>query len=298
MDYIVFNKAAQYIRTTYLSMRIKNYLVILSFGLLAACGNGNNGGNNNDSTGNNSTVDNANPAPPAITYSVVKSYPHDTTSYTEGLFWLNNALYESTGNYGESQLRINDLATGKANKMVKLGKQFFGEGISMINSKIYQLTYKEKKVFVYDSATLKKIKEYEWTTGEGWGMTHNDSELIISNGSSNLYFVDPETFKVKRIVGVTNNYGPVTYINELEYVNGVVYANIWQTNTIIKIDLQSGRVTGTLDMSGLLDKNGTPRPDEFYQDGNVLNGIAWDAAKGVFYITGKDWPAVFEIRLN
>jgi len=277
-------------------MRINNYLVILSFGLLAGCGGGNNGANSNDSTGNN-PVDNSNPAPPALTYSVVKSYPHDTTSYTEGLFWLNNTLYESTGNYGESQLRINDLATGKARKMIKLGKEYFGEGISMINNKIYQLTYKEKKVFVYDSA-FKKIKEFEWTTGEGWGMTRNDSELIISNGSSNLYFVDPETFRVKRNLGVSNNYGPVTNINELEYVNGVVYANIWQTNTIVKIDLQSGRVTGTLDMAGLLDKNGTPKPDGFYQDGNVLNGIAWDAAKGVFYITGKDWPAVFEVRLN
>lgn len=276
-------------------MRINNYLVILCFGVLAACG-GNNGANGNDSTGG-TAVDNSNPAPPVLTYSVVKSYPHDTTSYTEGLFWLNNTLYESTGNYGESQLRINDLTTGKARKMIKLGKEYFGEGISMINNKIYQLTYKEKKVFVYDS-TFKKIKEFEWTTGEGWGMTHNDSELIISNGSSNLYFVDPETFKVKRNLGVSNNYGPVTNINELEYVNGVIYANIWQTNTIIKIDVQSGRVTGTLDMAGLLNKNGTPKPDEFYQDGNVLNGIAWDAAKGVFYITGKDWPAVFEVRLN
>ncbi len=265
----------------------------ISIILLASCGNINN--NNGNSS---ATVDNSNPAPPAIGYTIVKTYPHDTTSYTEGLFWLNNALYESTGNYGNSELRKNDLTTGNPDKMLKLDKQYFGEGISVINNKLYQLTYKEKKVFVYDATTFNKIKELEWTTGEGWGMTHNDSELIISNGSSNLYFVDPETFKVKRITGVTDNYGPVTYLNELEYVNGVVYANIWQTNTIVKIDLSSGRVTGKMDMGGLLDKNGTPKPDEWYADGNVLNGIAYDSAKNSFYITGKDWPTVFEIKLN
>lgn len=257
--------------------------------------------NNNNDTNNkipDSTVSTIDPAPPVINYTVVKTYPHDTTSYTEGLFWLNNGLYESTGNYKQSELRVNSLITGQPIKKIKLGDEYFGEGISLINNKLYQLTYKEKKVFVYDPATFKKIKEFEWTTGEGWGMTHNDSELIISNGSSNLYYVDPETFKTKRIVGVTNNYGPVPAINELEYVKGVVYANVYETNTILKIDANTGKVLGTMDFTGILEKYGMPRPDEFYGEGSVLNGIAYDAAKSSFYITGKNWPTVFEIKLN
>jgi len=241
---------------------------------------------------------NTNPVPPAIPYTVVKTYPHDTTSYTEGLFLLNNKLYESTGNYGQSTLRINDLATGKADKLLKLDKQYFGEGISILNNKLYQLTYKEQKVFVYDPLTFKKIKEFEWTNGEGWGMTHNDTELVISTGSSNLYFVDPETFNIKRITGVTDEYGPVTRINELEYVNGVVYANIWETNTIIKIDPVSGKVLGRLDLTGLLDKAGVSYPEDWDQGNDVLNGIAYDAAKNSFYITGKNWPLIFEMKLN
>lgn len=272
---------------------MKRIFAALGILLLASCGN-----NNNENAGQNNVADNTNPPPPAINYTIIKSYPHDTSSYTEGLFWQNNALYESTGNYGSSELRRNDLATGKADKMIKLDKQYFGEGISLINNKIYQLTYKEKKVFVYDAATFNKIKEFEWVTGEGWGMSHNDSELIITNGSSNLYWVDPETFRIKRITGVTDNYGPVTYLNELEYVDGSIYANIWQTNDIVKIDPATGKVTGKMNMAGLLDKNGTPRPDEWYGEGNVLNGIAYDPAKKSFYITGKDWPAVFEIKLN
>lgn len=270
-------------------------LLIAIFLCLYGCNNNNNNGNNNNP---DSLANIANPAPPVINYTVVKTYPHDTTSYTEGLFWLNNMLYESTGNYGQSELRTNNLATGQPIKKLKLDKQYFGEGISVINNKLYQLTYKEKKVFVYDPVSFKKIKEFEWTTGEGWGMTHNDSELIISNGSSNLYFIDPETFKTKRITGVTNNYGPVTSVNELEYVNGVVYANIYESNTIIKIDPVTGKVLGTMDFTGILDKYGTPRPDEFYAEGSVLNGIAYDPAKNSFYITGKNWPTMFEIKLN
>ena len=277
-------------------MRTPAFLVVLATCFLWSCSCNNNPGKGN---GNDSVVTNPGEvAPPVINYSVIKTYPHDTTSYTEGLFWQNNMLYESTGNYGESELRTNNLATGQATKVIKLGKEFFGEGISLINNKLYQLTYKEKKVFVYDPATFKPRKEYEWTTGQGWGMTHNDSELIISNGSSNLYFVDPETFKTKRIVGVTNNYGPVPAINELEYVNGVIYSNVYESNTILKIDANTGKVLGTMDFTGILEKYGTPRPDEFYGEGSVLNGIAYDAAKNSFYITGKNWPTVFEIKLN
>jgi glutamine cyclotransferase len=237
-------------------------------------------------------------ATPVINYTIVKTYPHDTTSYTEGLFLLNNKLYESTGLEGKSELRIEDLNTGKADKMIKLDKQYFGEGISVLNNKLFQLTWQEQKVFVYDPVTLKKINEYEWTTGEGWGMTHNDSELIISTGGSNLYFVDPETFKVKRATGVTDEYGPVAKVNELEYVNGVVYANVYETDKIIKIDPVTGKVLGKMDMTGLLDKAGVTYPKNWDGENNVLNGIAYDAAKNSFYITGKNWPLLFEIKLN
>lgn len=277
-------------------MRTPAFLLTLVTCLVLSCSCNNNNDNNNKIP--DSTVSTIDPEPPVINYTVVKTYPHDTTSYTEGLFWLNNGLYESTGNYKQSELRVNSLTTGQPIKKIKLGDEYFGEGISLINNKLYQLTYKERKVFVYDPATFKKIKEFEWTTGEGWGMTHNDSELIISNGSSNLYYVDPETFKTKRIVGVTNNYGPVPAINELEYVNGVVYANVYETNTILKIDANTGKVLGTMDFTGILEKYGTPRPDEFYGEGSVLNGIAYDAAKNSFYVTGKNWPTVFEIKLN
>lgn len=239
-----------------------------------------------------------NTATPVINYTIVKTYPHDTTSYTEGLFLLNNKLYESAGNYGESNIRINDLATGKAEKKLALDKKYFGEGISVINNKLYQLTYREKKVFVYDPVTFKKIQEFEWTTGEGWGMTQNGTELIISTGSSNLYFVDPETFKIKRITGVTDEYGPVPQINELEYVNGVVYANVFETNKILKIDPVTGKVLGRADLTGLLDKAGVSYPADWDPNNDVLNGIAYDAAKNSFYITGKDWPLLFEVKFN
>ena len=239
-----------------------------------------------------------NPAPPAITYTIVKTYPHDTTSFTEGLFLLNNKLYESTGPKGESTLRINNLNTGKAEKEIHFDDEYFCEGISVLHNKLFQLTYQEQKVFVYDPVTLTKTNEFKWTTGEGWGMARNDSELIISNGTSNLYFIDPETFKIKRITGVTDEYGPVAQINELEYVNGVVYANIWETNTIIKIDPVTGKVLGRLDFTGLLEQAGYNYPEQWVEAGNVLNGIAYDAAKNTFYITGKRWPLIFEVRLN
>lgn len=243
--------------------------------------------------------DNGNTAPPVIGYNVVKVYPHDTSSYTEGLIWHNNELYESAGNYTVSKLFKGDIATAKASKTIKLDDKYFGEGIAILNDKIYQLTYREHKVLVYDLKTFQKIKELEWAQ-EGWGMTTNGKELIISTGSSNIYYVNPEDFKIIRMVAVSDNYGPVGDINELEFVNNMLYANIWQTNYIYKIDPESGKVLGKMDFTGLLSKSGVKYDPALYDNtsDNVLNGIAYDSAKNSFYITGKKWPALFEIKLN
>ena len=261
--------------------------------VLSACGN-------NDKPADNNTVeDNSNPAPPAISYNIVKVYPHDTSSYTEGFVWYNNEMYESAGNYKESRLFKNDLATGKTAKSVKLPDTFFGEGIAILNDKIYQLTYRENKVFVYDLKTFQKIKEMEWPH-EGWGMTTDGKNLLISTGSSNIYYVNPDDFKIVKMIGVSDNYGPVASINELELVNNALYANIWYTNYIYKIDPESGKVLGKMDLTGLLAKSGIPYNPAMYGNttDNVLNGIAYDSAKNSLYVTGKKWPATFEIKLN
>ena len=175
----------------------------------------------------------------------------------------------------------------------------FGEGITVFNNKIYELTWKTHKVNVYDLSTFKKINEINWPF-EGWGLTNNGKVLIVSTGSSNLYFVDPNTFTILKQVNVTDNNGPVSNINELEYVKGFVYANVYETDNIIKIDPETGNVVGRLDCSNILSKSGmTLNPSEYSETtGYVLNGIAYDSLKNNFYITGKQWPVLFEIKLN
>lgn len=233
------------------------------------------------------------PAPAIINYAVVNMYPHDTSSFTEGLQWYDGVLYESTGEYGKSHLLKVNLRDGKIIKKLPLNKAYFGEGITVLNGKIYQLTYKEQKVFVYDEKTWNKINEFGWHNGEGWGMTTDGKQLIISTGSSNLYFVNPETFQVNKIVSVTSNYGPVANVNELEWVKGKIYANVFETPYIIKIDPESGKVEGRIDLSDILQKNAN-----YAEPGMVLNGIAYNPEKNSFYVTGKNWPVLFEIKLN
>lgn len=247
---------------------------------------------------NNTIENNNNPPPPLISYSIVKVYPHDTSSYTEGLEFSNNILYESGGNYGASKLVQKDI-DGKIEKSIPITKEYFGEGITILNNKIYQLTWREHTVFVYDATTLKKINELTWPY-EGWGMTNNGKNLIISTGSSNLYFVDPENFKILNQISVSDNYGPVSLVNELEYVNNFIYANVYESDYILKIDPETGKVLGKIDLSGLLQKSGMNYNAQNYpgSNGNVLNGIAFDSSKKVFYVTGKMWPALFEIKLN
>jgi glutamine cyclotransferase len=253
---------------------------------------------NGNQTTNTTVQDNSNPPPPLISYSIVKVYPHDTSSYTEGLEWKNNSLYESGGNYGSSKLFQSSL-DGKPLKSISLTKEYFGEGITVLNNKIYQLTWNEHKVFVYDAITFKKINELTWPY-EGWGMTNDGKNIIISTGSSNLYFVDPSNFKILNQISVTDNYGPVSLVNELEFVDGFIYSNVYETDYILKIDPQTGKVLGKVDCSGLLQKSGMNYNPQKYPgtNGNVLNGIAYDSTKKAFYITGKMWPALFEIKLN
>ncbi len=252
----------------------------------------------NNKSNNDVTIDSGNPPPPAINFSIVKVYPHDTSSYTEGLELRNNILYESGGNYGSSKL-VQKTLDGKIEKSIPLTKNYFGEGITILNNKIYQLTWREHKVFVYDATTFKKINELSWPY-EGWGMTNDGKNLIISTGNSVLYFVNPDNFRILNQINVTNNYGPVSNINEVEYVGGVIYANVYETDNILKINPETGAVLGKLDCSNILLKSGMSYNPNNYpgNTGNVLNGIAYDSTKKSFYITGKMWPALFEIKLS
>jgi glutamine cyclotransferase len=233
------------------------------------------------------------PAPVMMNYSIVKVYPHDTASYTQGLIWYNNTFYEGTGLYGESKLLQVDLNNGKSSKRIDLSKDYFGEGITIFNNKIYQLTWQEHKVFVYDLATFKKTGEFNWPY-EGWGLTHDGKQLLVSTGGNNIYYVNPETFAIEKTLGVSDNNGYVSNINELEYVNGMIYANQYETNYILKINAATGLVEGRMDLSGILEKTNQP----FYSNRDYMNGIAYDAAKNSFYVTGKKWPALYEIKLN
>lgn len=260
-------------------------LIVVS---LAGCHNSEN------SSTDNENISAAIPTPKVMNYSIMKIYPHDSTSYTEGLVWMNNLIYESGGQYKESRLQKSVLETGKVLQSVKLTNDFFGEGISIINNKIYQLTYKEHKVFVYDMNFKKLPQELYWPY-EGWGMTTDGTYLILDTGGSNLYFVNPETFKIERTLGVVDNNGYVDSINELEYLDGYIYANRYLTNYLLKINIKTGYVEGKADLTGILEKNQLPVPKD---EGAVLNGIAYDSTKKSFYITGKYWPALFEIKLN
>lgn len=229
--------------------------------------------------------------PKNIGYTVVNVFPHDTSSFTQGLEWHNGYLYEGTGMRGESRLLKVKLQDGKAVQQLSLDASLFGEGITILNNRIYQLTWQENKALVYDLKTFSKVQEFTWPF-EGWGITNNGKELIISTGTNNLYFVDPSSFRIINTISVTSNYGPEGSLNELEYVNGKIYANIWNRDDIVVIDPKTGMVESKLNMAGLLELS------KQTQNTDVLNGIAYDSTKKSFYITGKRWPSLFEVKLN
>jgi glutamine cyclotransferase len=241
------------------------------------------------------------PPPVVMNYTITNVFPHNTESYTEGLEWHDNALYESTGDSdykGRSKLAKIDLATGKDIQQIRLAKEYFGEGITVLNGKIYQLTYKEGKCFVYDFKTLKKIAEFTYS-GQGWGMTTDGKYLIMDDGSNNLYYRDPQTFQVVKSIGVFDNNGPLANINELEYVDGMIYANVWLTNYIVKIDPSTGNAIARADFSNVLNQYAPGAlSDESQRNEAVLNGIAYDSAGKRFFITGKFWPKLFEVKFN
>jgi glutaminyl-peptide cyclotransferase len=207
-------------------------------------------------------------------------------------------MYEGTGQKKESNLRKVDYKTGVVQKKIDIDPNLFGEGITIMNDTVYQLTWQDHAILVYNLKDWKLIKKAYWPN-EGWGITDDKTNLIISDGTDKLYFVRPSDFKLMKIVGVSNNMGPVNNINELEYINGYVYANQWETDNILKIDPVSGFVVGIMDFTDALKKYANINYDQqAEQQGAVLNGIAWNAAENKMFVTGKRWPRLFEIRMN
>lgn len=228
---------------------------------------------------------------PVYTYEIVASYPHDPKAYTQGLVFLDGALYESTGQYDASTLRKVELKKGKVKKQIDVPGQYFAEGMTILNGKIYQLTWVQHKGFIYDLKDFKLEKEFAYE-GEGWGLTNDGRSLILSDGTNQLRFIDPATLRVQRTISVFDNQQPLAELNELEYIRGEIYANIWKTDKIVRIDPQTGRILAWIDLTGL-------RPPETLENGeNVLNGIAYDEEHDRLYVTGKRWPKLFEIRLK
>lgn len=263
-------------------------LAFLAFTSVILCSSSacNHHGDDSDTT----TVTPADPT--ALGYNIVAQFPHDTLAFTQGLEFYKGQLYEGTGENGESQLRKVDLKTGKVLQKIDLDKKYFGEGITFFGDKIYQLTWESHVVFQYD-LDFKLLKTFTIPT-EGWGLTHDNQYLIVSDGSSRLYFRDPNTLDSVRTINVSDVSGLVNNLNELEYIKGFIYANIWQTDYIVKIDPQTGKVVGRADFTDLLKKHGLT----VYDLNDVLNGIAYDSVTNRTYITGKRWPAMFEVEFN
>ncbi len=228
---------------------------------------------------------------PVYGYQVINRYAHDPTAFTQGLVFHSGRLYESTGLYGESTLREVDLKSGRVVRGLKLPDRVFGEGLTLWGERLIQLSWRAGTAFVFDLKTLALIKQFRYST-EGWGLTHDARHLIMSDGSARLYFRDPETFHLLRTLNVTDQGVAVEKINELEYVAGHIYANIWMQDRIAKISASTGKVLAWIDLRGL-----KPFVAKGYQD-YVLNGIAYDAQTEHFYVTGKKWPVLYEIRIN
>lgn len=225
------------------------------------------------------------------TYEIIRAYPHDSNAFTQGLVYFNGALYESTGLNGQSSLRKVDLETGQVLKKVDVPAQFFAEGLALLNGRLFQLTWQSQRAFVYDLGSFQLLNSFNYT-GEGWGLTHNANSLIMSDGTSRIRFLNPDNFEVQRVISVYDDSRSIDHLNELEYIKGEIFANIWLTDRIVKVDPQSGRVLGRVNLSGLLSAEDRVPPD------GVLNGIAYDEANDRLFVTGKLWPKLFEIKLK
>jgi glutamine cyclotransferase len=227
---------------------------------------------------------------PTSGYTVVHVYPHDPQAFTQGLVFLDGVLYEGTGLVGRSSIRKVRLENGEVLQMQRIDAPYFGEGIAILGNRLYQLTYTTGIGFVYDRATMSRTGTFNYT-GEGWGLTHDGTRLIMSDGTAYLRFLDPATLKQTGRLHVTDGGIPVEALNELEYVKGEIFANVWQTRRIARISPKTGRVLGWIDLAGLLS------PHDEAAGVDVLNGIAYDAAGDRLFVTGKLWPKLFEIRI-
>jgi glutamine cyclotransferase len=228
---------------------------------------------------------------PVIVPKIIKKFEHQSQSFTQGFFFYKGKIYEGTGLKGSSKLNILDAETGKKLNSVRIPDEFFGEGIALVGNEIYQLTWQEGICLVWNFESLKKVKQFKYN-GEGWGLTYDSKQLIMSDGTNMLRFVDPKDFSVISTLPVFDGNQPVGYINELEWINGEIWANIWMADKIARIDPSTGKVKSWLDLSSFR-KEFSPRFDT-----DVLNGIAYDAETGRIWVTGKKWPLIFEIKVD
>jgi len=233
----------------------------------------------------------ANGPVPIHGYQIVNIWPHDSNAFTQGLILMDGKLLESTGEEGRSSLRRVELETGKVLKKVDVPEPYFAEGIAVLNGKVYQLTWQHHVGFIYDAQTFERTGQFNYE-GEGWGLATDGQSLILSDGTNQIRFINPTDFKVTKTIDVVDGTRPVDQLNELEYVNGEIYANVWHENRIATIDPQNGHVTSWIDLSGLMPEGELQDPEA------VLNGIAYDQANNKLYVTGKLWPRLFEIRVK
>ena len=261
-------------------MRKSTNLILASLLMLAAC-------KNNDKP----HVNEVKPTP-SISYAVVNTFPHDTGSYTQGLLFYNGELYEGTGLEGRSKLMKVDLKTGKALQSISIDPKLFGEGVVILHDTVYQLTWQNKLALVYSLKDFKKIKEVPMKP-DGWGLTTDGTQLIASDGTSTLYFYEPSTLRLIRTQDVTEGGGPATNLNELEYINGFIYANQYQEANIFKINPTTGEIVAKIDLTNLWNQVKTADPNA-----EVPNGIAYDDKTGKVYVTGKLWPSVYEVKFG
>lgn len=226
---------------------------------------------------------------PTYTFEIVNAYPHDPSAFTQGLVFYQGALYESTGLNGQSSIRKVDLQTGQVIKKVDVAQQYFAEGLTVLNGRAYQLTWQSQRGFIYDPDSFQLLNTFNYT-GEGWGLAHDGRSLMMSDGSNRIRFLNPDTFELERTISVYDGSLSVSNLNELEYIKGEIYANIWQTDQLVRIDPQSGRVTARINLTGLLADRSVPV--------DWLNGIAYDERGDRLFVTGKLWPKLFEIKLK
>lgn len=244
--------------------------------LVSAC----NGGNKSNSNKANIT-----------SYTVVNTWPHDREAFTQGLIFHEGKFLESTGQEGRSSLRLVEPETGNILKRVHVPSPYFAEGITLLHGKVYQLTWEDQKGFIYDASSLEKTGEFKYF-GEGWGLTTDGQHLILSDGSNRLRFLSPDNFQVTKTIAVVDKGRPINNLNELEFVEGEIYANVWHQDRIARIDPKSGSVNGWIDLTGLL------QPGEVTDEEAVLNGIAYDPQTKRLFVTGKMWPKLFEVKLK